>query len=80
MDGREELILTPKEYALLSRLMLKEAVRCIGKFSTTTSITGTMNLDQHPGSAYPQSARQSGQSPIRTVRGFGYMLVANEEN
>lgn len=39
----EELILTPKEYALLSRLMLKSGARYTGKFSITTSITGITN-------------------------------------
>lgn len=40
-DG-QELTLTPKEYALLSRLMLK-AVRCTGKFFITISTTGITN-------------------------------------
>ncbi len=41
--GGEELILTPKEYALLSRLMLK-AGSPVHRNSTTTSITGTEPL------------------------------------
>lgn len=40
MSG-EELILTPKEYALLSRLMLKAGSPVHRKFSTTISTTGT---------------------------------------
>lgn len=41
--GGEELILTPKEYALLSRLMLKAGSPVHREILYTTSITGTMN-------------------------------------
>ncbi len=62
--GGEELILTPKEYALLSRLMLKAG----SPVHREILYNDIYNWDNEPstntlGSAYPQSARQSGQSP-----------------
>ena len=78
--GGEELILTPKEYALLSRLMLKAGSPVHREILTTTSITGTMNPRPTPEVHIHNLRDKVGKARIRTVRGFGYMLVANEEN
>ena len=52
--GGEELILTPKEYALLSRLMLKAGSPVHRGNSLQRYLQlGQRALDQHPGSAYP---------------------------
>ncbi len=37
-------------------------------------------LDQHPEVHIHNLRDKVGKARIRTVRGFGYMLVANEEN
>lgn len=61
--GGEELILTPKEYALLSRLMLKAGSPVHREILYNDIYNWDNEPRPTPGSAYPQSARQSGQSP-----------------
>lgn len=80
MDG-QEVILTPKEYALLSRLMLKAGspvhreilYNDIYSWDNEPS-TNTLEVHIH------NLRDKVGKSRIRTVRGFGYMLVATEES
>ena len=80
MDG-QEVILTPKEYALLSRLMLKAGspvhreilYNDIYSWDNEPS-TNTLEVHIH------NLRDKGGKSRIRTVRGFGYMLVATEES
>lgn len=80
MDG-QEIILTPKEYALLSRLMLKAGspvhreilYNDIYSWDNEPS-TNTLEVHIH------NLRDKVGKSRIRTVRGFGYMLVATEES
>lgn len=81
MDGGEELILTPKEYALLSRLMLKAG----SPVHREILYNDIYNWDNEPSTntleVHIHNLRDKvGKARIRTVRGFGYMLVANEEN
>ncbi|MTH48737.1 two-component system response regulator PmrA [Intestinirhabdus alba] len=76
----EALILTPKEYALLSRLMLKAdspvhreiLYNDIYSWDNEPS-TNTLEVHIH------NLRDKVGKSRIRTVRGFGYMLTAAEE-
>lgn len=80
MSG-EELILTPKEYALLSRLMLKAG----SPVHREILYNDIYNWDNEPSTntleVHIHNLRDKvGKARIRTVRGFGYMLVANEEN
>ena len=80
MDG-QEVILTPKEDALLSRLMLKAGspvhreilYNDIDSWDNEPS-TNTLEVHIH------NLRDKVGKSRIRTVRGFGYMLVATEES
>ena len=77
----EELILTPKEYALLSRLMLKAG----SPVHREILYNDIYNWDNEPSTntleVHIHNLRDKvGKARIRTVRGFGYMLVANEEN
>ncbi len=79
--GGEELILTPKEYALLSRLMLKAG----SPVHREILYNDIYNWDNEPSTntleVHIHNLRDKvGKARIRTVRGFGYMLVANEEN
>lgn len=78
--GGEELILTPKEYALLSRLMLKAG----SPVHREILYNDIYNWDNEPSTntteVHIHNLRDKvGKARIRTVRG-GYMLVANEEN
>ena len=80
-QGEEELILTPKEYALLSRLMLKAG----SPVHREILYNDIYNWDNEPSTntleVHIHNLRDKvGKARIRTVRGFGYMLVANEEN
>ena len=79
--GGEALDLTPKEYALLSRLMMKAGspvhreilYNDIYSWDNEPS-TNTLEVHIH------NLRDKVGKSRIRTVRGFGYMLVATEES
>lgn len=77
----EELTLTPKEYALLSRLMLKAG----SPVHREILYNDIYNWDNEPSTntleVHIHNLRDKvGKSRIRTVRGFGYMLVATEES
>ncbi|MBZ5923255.1 winged helix-turn-helix domain-containing protein, partial [Salmonella enterica] len=79
-DG-QELTLTPKEYALLSRLMLKAG----SPVHREILYNDIYNWDNEPSTntleVHIHNLRDKvGKSRIRTVRGFGYMLVATEES
>ncbi|HAB1932176.1 TPA_asm: two-component system response regulator PmrA [Salmonella enterica subsp. enterica] len=79
-DG-QELTLTPKEYALLSRLMLKAG----SPVHREILYNDIHNWDNEPSTntleVHIHNLRDKvGKSRIRTVRGFGYMLVATEES
>lgn len=78
--GNEELILTPKEYALLSRLMLKAG----SPVHREILYNDIYNWDNEPSTntleVHIHNLRDKiGKERIRTVRGFGYMLVTSEE-
>ncbi|HGE1344480.1 TPA: response regulator transcription factor [Salmonella enterica subsp. enterica serovar Typhimurium] len=80
-QGESELTLTPKEYALLSRLMLKAG----SPVHREILYNDIYNWDNEPSTntleVHIHNLRDKvGKSRIRTVRGFGYMLVATEES
>ena len=76
----ELLDLTPKEYAILSRLMLKAGkpvhrevlYNDIYNWETEPS-TNTLEVHIH------NLREKIGKASIRTLRGFGYALIASEE-
>ena len=79
--GETQLELTPKEYALLSRLMAKAGspvhreilYNDIYSWDNEPS-TNTLEVHIH------NLRDKIGKSRIRTVRGFGYMLVKTSED
>lgn len=79
--GETQLELTPKEYALLSRLMAKAGspvhrevlYNDIYSWDNEPS-TNTLEVHIH------NLREKIGKSRIRTVRGFGYMLVKTSED
>lgn len=76
--GETALDLTPKEYALLSRLMMKAGSPVHRGSSTTTFTAGTTSRRPIPLEVHIHNLREKiGKSRIRTVRGFGYMLANN---
>ena len=75
----ERLDLTPKEYALLSRLMMKAGL----PVHREVLYNDIYNWDSEPATntleVYIHSLRKKiGRSSIRTLRGFGYVLTKNK--
>ena len=78
--GEQSLDLTPKEYALLSRLMMKAG----SPVHREILYNDIYSWDNEPATntleVHIHNLRDKvGKSRIRTVRGFGYMLVDNAE-
>ena len=76
--GEQSLDLTPKEYALLSRLMMKAG----SPVHREILYNDIYSWDNEPATntleVHIHNLRDKvGKSRIRTVRGFGYMLVDN---
>ncbi len=76
--GETALDLTPKEYALLSRLMMKAG----SPVHREILYNDIYSWDNEPATNTPEvhihNLREKiGKSRIRTVRGFGYMLANN---
>ena len=76
--GGEALDLTPKEYALLSRLMMKAG----SPVHREILYNDIYSWDNEPATntleVHIHNLREKvGKARIRTVRGFGYMLVNN---
>ena len=76
--GETALDLTPKEYALLSRLMMKAG----SPVHREILYNDIYSWDNEPATntleAHIHNLREKiGKSRIRTVRGFGYMLANN---
>ncbi|MBN0459313.1 winged helix-turn-helix domain-containing protein, partial [Pseudomonas aeruginosa] len=76
--GETALDLTPKEYALLSRLMMKAGSPVHREILyndiyswDNEPATNTLEVNIH------NLREKIGKSRIRTVRGFGYMLANN---
>ncbi|PMC20071.1 two-component system response regulator BasR, partial [Klebsiella aerogenes] len=77
----ESLELTPKEYALLSRLMMKAG----SPVHREILYNDIYSWDNEPATntleVHIHNLRDKiGKARIRTVRGFGYMLVNNTES
>ena len=78
--GEQSLDLTPKEYALLSRLMMKAG----SPVHREILYNDIYSWDNEPATntleVHIHNLRDKvGKSRIRTVRGFGYMLVDHAE-
>ena len=78
--GEQSLDLTPKEYALLSRLMMKAG----SPVHREILYNDIYSWDNEPATntleVHIHNLRDKvGKARIRTVRGFGYMLVNNTE-
>ncbi|MCE9901077.1 two-component system response regulator PmrA [Raoultella terrigena] len=79
--GRDSLDLTPKEYSLLSRLMMKAG----SPVHREILYNDIYSWDNEPATntleVHIHNLRDKvGKARIRTVRGFGYMLVNNTES
>lgn len=79
--GGEELILTFKEYVLLLRLMFKVGSSVYREIFYNDIYNWDNEFSINILEVYIYNLRDKvGKVRIRIVRGFGYMLVANEEN
>nr|VUD29339.1 transcriptional regulator basR/pmrA [Raoultella sp. NCTC 9187] len=79
--GGDSLDLTPKEYSLLSRLMMKAG----SPVHREILYNDIYSWDNEPATntleVHIHNLRDKvGKARIRTVRGFGYMLVNNTES
>ncbi len=76
--GETALDLTPKEYALLSRLMMKAGSPVHREILYNDIYSWDNELTTNTLEVHIHNLREKiGKSRIRTVRGFGYMLANN---